>query len=377
MAELPDSQHLTSSAIFSQYEKVADFSGRPHMGASELGYECDRYLWLSFRWAKDNKFNGRMLRLFQTGQLQEQRLVDDLRSIGIEVSDKDDNGNQHRFSAIGGHFGGSMDGAGVGFPEAPKTWHVLEFKTSNAKGFNALVKKGVKEAKPQHWTQMQLYMGWAELTRAMYIVVNKDTDDIYNERIEFDQAAFDKMIARAEKIIRAPEPAITIGENADCFTCKFCRFRDQCYHQEAPKVSCRTCAHSTPEIDGNARWSCDRHHKDLTVDEQRAACADHRHIPDLLKNWAEIKDLSDNYTLHYINKITNAEFNQPGYTSKDITECQSKEMIGNPVVTELISDMGGEIINTTNPFSDMADDLPWVTPVIQPKKARNAKAKSK
>ena len=80
--------------------------------------------------------------------------------------------------------------------------------------------------------------------------------------------------------------------------------------------------------------------------------------------------------MHYINKITNAEFNQPGYTSTDITECQSKEMIGNPVVTELISDMGGEIINTTNPFSDMADDLPWVTPVIDRKK-KNAKAKPK
>ena len=52
MATIPEPQTSTRKAIFEHYEKTADRQGRPHLGASEIGHECDRYLWLSFRWAK-------------------------------------------------------------------------------------------------------------------------------------------------------------------------------------------------------------------------------------------------------------------------------------------------------------------------------------
>ena len=44
---------------------------RAHLGASLLGHPCDRYLWLMFRWAVIEKFDGRILRLFQRGQREE------------------------------------------------------------------------------------------------------------------------------------------------------------------------------------------------------------------------------------------------------------------------------------------------------------------
>ena len=46
----------------------------------------------------------------------------------------------------------------LGLLEAPKTWHVAEFKTHSAKSFAELVAKGVVLAKPQHAAQMQVYM---------------------------------------------------------------------------------------------------------------------------------------------------------------------------------------------------------------------------
>ena len=42
--------------------------------------------------------------------------------------------------------------------EAPKTWHVLEFKTHGVKSFADLTAKGVVLSKPQHAAQMQIYM---------------------------------------------------------------------------------------------------------------------------------------------------------------------------------------------------------------------------
>ena len=360
MAELPEPQNSTRTAIFKHYETSADRQGRPHLGASEIGHECDRYLWLSFRWAKQAEFDGRMLRLFDTGNHQEPRLIADLRAIGVEVSDRDSDGKQWRFDAVGGHFGGSMDAAVLGLPEAPKTWHVAEFKTANAKSFAAMVKKGVKEAQPKHWQQMQLYMGWSGMKRAMYLMVNKDTDDIHAERIEFEKDAFDLAIQRAERIITAPEPAVTLADDATNFTCKFCRFKDQCYSTEAPAVSCRTCAHSTPEIDGEARWSCAQAKPDMDVAAQRAGCGEHRHIPTLLGRFAELMDVTNNL-LTYKNKITGIEFQQPTYTSQDITNIADKSLLGDFALTAIKTEFDCDITSAqpVDHFADLVDDLPW------------------
>jgi hypothetical protein len=358
MTMLPERQNSTVTAIFKHYEKVAEAGQRPHLGASEIGGECERALWLSFRWAKQPDFDGRILRLFESGNLAEPRLIENLRAIGVEVSDRDEDGNQWRFQAIGGHFGGSMDGAALGLPEAPKTWHVLEFKTANAKSFAAMQKKGVKDSKNQHWVQMQLYMGWAGLDRAMYMVVNKDTDDIYAERIEADPAAFKAALAKAERIITAPEPAIPLGETAAAFVCKFCRFKGQCHETEAPQVNCRTCAHATPELGDDARWSCAEHKKDLTVDEQRAGCRDHRHIPVLLGRFAELVDANENNLLTYKNKLTGTEFQQPVYGSQEITDCQDKRMLGDEFTTAMKIEMDATIV-PNSAFEGMTDDIPW------------------
>lgn len=368
--ELPEPQNSTRTAIFKHYEQASDRQGRPHLGASEIGHECDRYLWLSFRWAKPADFDGRMLRLFETGNHQEPRLIADLRAIGVEVWDKDQDGQQWRYKAAGGHFAGSLDGVGLGLPEAPKTPHLLEFKTANAKSFAAMVKNGVKKSKPQHYVQMQVYMGWAGLTRAMYLMVNKDTDDIYTERVEFDQDEFDRSIQRAERIITAPEPAVTLADDATNFTCKFCRFKDQCYGTEAPAVSCRTCAHSTPEIDGDGRWSCAQAKPDMDVAAQRAGCGEHRHIPTLLGRFAELMDATSNNLLTYRNKITGTEFQQPIFSSQDITNLADKSLLGDAGLTNLKQEFDCDIKPPAPaPFADLIDDLPWEK-AAAPKRAK-------
>ena len=67
-----------------------------------------------------------------------------LRATGATVLEVDpETGRQWRVEAHGGHFGGSLDAVAIGLREAPKTWHVVEFKTHSAKSFRDLVAKGV------------------------------------------------------------------------------------------------------------------------------------------------------------------------------------------------------------------------------------------
>lgn len=325
MAAIPKPQHTTAQAVVQWRERTTDTSHRSHLGASVIGHQCDKHLWLLFRWAVSEKFDGRILRLFNTGKREEARVYEELRGIGCEVH-ADDGGSQFRVSAVAGFFGGSMDGAVLGVIEAPKTWHVLEIKTHRAKSFKDLEAKGVKLAKPQHWIQMQTYMHLTGMTRALYYAVNKDTDALHIERIEYDQAEGERIIARAERIISSTTPPQGISTDPAYFECKWCRFYEICHGTDAPEVNCRTCAHSTPDQTRGA-WVC-RGMVTLPDAHQRIGCADHLYIPPLLAKLGEPVDGSDEHVVYRTSagdQFTNGL--APGFSSKEIHDCKDKRAL--------------------------------------------------
>ncbi len=291
LPEKPESQ--TVNAIYSFWAGHQS-QPRAYLGGSVIGRECERQLWYGFRWVTGGEqFDGRMLRLFDRGQREEAAFVADLRAIGCKVVDVDPaTGNQFNFKSVSGHAGGSMDAVVLGLPEAPKTWHVCEFKTHNTKSFATLVKDGVHKAKPEHYAQMQIYMKWAQLDRALYLAVNKDDDQLHAERIHADADFQASLEAKAERIIFAQEPLTGISTDAAFYKCKFCPASKVCHTNQLPQVSCRTCLHATPEKDGDGRWSCAKWGADIPLDAQRAACGSHLYVPVLLKRWGEVSDAS-------------------------------------------------------------------------------------
>lgn len=286
MTALPQPQASTAQAILRWWEAKPD-EHRAHLGASLIGHGCDRRLWLTFRWAGKEKFDGRMLRLFSTGQREEARVVEELRGIGCEVH-ADDGQAQFRVAACDGHFGGSMDGVVLGLPEAPATWHVLEVKTHSAKSFKELCAKGVQAAKPLHYAQMQTYMHLGELERALYYAVCKDTDDTYLERVPYDRAFAQKLVDKAQRIISADAPPQRLSNDPAWFECKFCQFHAQCHGQQFPEANCRTCVHSSPTA--NAQWECASKRRTLTLAQQRQGCEQHLFVPPMLDRIGEPVD---------------------------------------------------------------------------------------
>ena len=89
MAPLPPQPMPTLDAIYAAYVAEDDDGFRDHLGASIIGKECERALWYDFRWATRRAFSGRMLRLFETGKREEDRLVRDLRRTSATVLDTD------------------------------------------------------------------------------------------------------------------------------------------------------------------------------------------------------------------------------------------------------------------------------------------------
>ena len=282
MVKINKPKRTVATAIFARHEKEAEDWRRRHLGASIIGEECMRALWYTFRWASPPDFGGRMLRLFERGHREEEWIVEELRKAGFKVHNVEASNDQYRFEAFGGHFGGSIDGVILGVPEAKKTWHLLEVKSINAKGFAVLQRDGVRKAQPKHFDQMQTYMREMELTRALYISVCKNDDHIYVERINYDPKAAQAIMNKAETVIGAKEPLGRISEDPSWFKCKFCSSRPHC-HLEQPELlerNCRTCLSSTPLEDG--KWACDLHKKTLDDEDQREGCVQHLFIPAIL-----------------------------------------------------------------------------------------------
>ena len=294
MTKLPDKPEdsPTVTAIYKHHEDKREDKPRTYLGASQIGHACERSLWYSFRHCGSQSFDGRMLRLFETGDLAEYRFVAELKSIGCEVHDVDPaTKEQWEVKALGGHFSGHMDGCASGIPEAPQAWHVLEFKTHNANSFTALKSKGVKVSKPLHYAQTIVYMKLTGMKRALYLAVNKNTDELYSERLRWEDVKEDaaRYMDRAERIIRAASPPAKIADTADHFACRWCEHAERCHGSDKPgpavrcSSGCRTCVNATAELDTDyGRWSCAKHGITLTVDNQAVGCDDHLFVPDLV-----------------------------------------------------------------------------------------------
>ena len=314
--KIPEPEYSIANLIDKHHEERQE-PPRPHLGASTLGHPCDRWLWLSFRWAVQQKFDGRILRVFRRGNLEEAQIVSDLRAIGIDIQRT--TGNQSRV-AFGSHVSGSLDGViKSGVPGAPKKEHVAEFKTHSLKSFNDLEKKGVEDSKPEHFVQMQVYMAGTEIDRALYVAVCKDDDRIYTERVKFDKEVADKAVARGKRIAladRMPEP---LSADPTWYQCRWCPAHDFCFESKITKhANCRTCAHSTALE--NSTWRCERHDADdIPVDWQREGCDSHVLHPDLVPYPRKESD-NEWQAIYVINgkDVINGEPSESVFGSKEI-----------------------------------------------------------
>ena len=281
--KIPKAQNTISALIDSSHEATP--VPRPHLGCSVLGHYCDRWLWLSFRWAVIPRHSGRMLRLFRRGQLEEKIVISDLRRIGLDI------GNAQKRIDFGCHIGGSVDGIiKYGIPGGGMKHHILEIKTHNKKSFNEIEKKGIEKSKYQYYAQAQLYMYGLNIDRCLHFNICKDDDRIYTERIKLDKKIAEQLLARGKRIVLSNRLPLKISEKKDWYQCKLCDGYEFCHETNMTKeVNCRTCAHSTPLE--NSTWRCERHNADnIPYEFQMEGCEDHVLRPDLVP-W-EIQDSS-------------------------------------------------------------------------------------
>jgi hypothetical protein len=167
-----------------------------------------------------------MCRVFEMGDLIEGYVKRLLRDAGYGVT-----GEQAEYSDFGGRFLGHCDGVISGVTRRD---HVLEIKSASDSRFKGFAAKGPGYS-PAYAAQLQCYMGYSGLERALFVVMNKNTQALLDVRVRFDPDAFAALKAKAARILAArwaPEP-----DTSDCY---FCPFRGGACESE-PRLPCGDC----------------------------------------------------------------------------------------------------------------------------------------
>lgn len=285
MAKIIFNTHTTKNLI----ENAPDIEEkpRPYLGMSSIGKECSRQLFYGFRFAKKKILSVRLKRIFERGDIEEARIICDLKKIGIEVFRREGENKiemtgeigekQEELIGFGGHAKGHPDGRLLNIIEAPKTEHLLEIKTMKASQFALFVKKGIKESHPVYFSQSQIYMKRMKLERTLLIATNKDDESREYERIKFDKEHAAELEQKEFQIITAETPENFAKFSKSYYQCRWCEFSDVCHENETPLKTCRSCEYVDLALDG--KWVCTLNNdKELTLGDQLSACRQYRRL---------------------------------------------------------------------------------------------------
>ncbi|MBP7243215.1 hypothetical protein [Amaricoccus sp.] len=283
MAPIPPIESSTVLAIWRAREAEAAADPRSAfegfgVSASALGSPCDRQVWLTLRWASPPEApGGRQLRIFERGDIEEKRVIADLRRAGVEVSRE-----QERFALAGGWLRGKVDAVGIGLLEAPKAEHVVEIKSMNASSWRAVQKHGLRANRPEHWHQLHIGMAALGIARGAYVATCKDDEAVYIERIQLDVEEANRQEARVERLVAAHDAPLKIADNAERPPCRFCRHKALCFEAAMPRRHCRTCLHFAFGRDGAGH--CMRFDEPRSPQRQQEGrdCPAHLYLPALV-----------------------------------------------------------------------------------------------
>lgn len=222
---------------------------RRYLGMSEIGKPCTKAVWFSWRRFTPAPWDGRILILFEFGDLAEQLLTKSLRLAGYELQHAYPD-RQLSFEDHGGFFAGHCDGL-VRLRTLEKSpWAILECKSMNMKKFDDFKRHDLEVSNPTYYAQVQAYMGYCGLEHAMLIAFNKNDSAIHHKVIRFRPDVFQTIKDKAATVLNSHNSDGSIAvplrgfDDPQCLECRYCGYRFHCWDDGdaiQTTASCRSC----------------------------------------------------------------------------------------------------------------------------------------
>lgn len=229
-----DAAHAVDKAI-SKRTKSQD--KRNYLGGSQIGVECSRRSQYYVMLADEREaVQPRIQRIFDVGNTLEGYMADLLRNAGFDVRTAKPDGDQWGFSLADGRVQGHVDGVIMGYNGTIRKMEfpcLVEFKTAKASTFRKFLLDGLMVNNSVYYSQVQFYQHNMNLLNdALFIMMNKDTQDMYYELVPHNPAHAERLVDKAADILDAIDgetlmPRAYVDKNN--IGCKFCDFRDRCW----------------------------------------------------------------------------------------------------------------------------------------------------
>ena len=199
-------------------KRAGDNIPRQHLGLSEIGHKCPRWLWYAHHNTPSKPVEGRIIRLFRTGNIIEDAIISDLESIDIEVTDR-----QREVEIVNGDIvlRGHIDGIVSG--------QLLEIKSTNEKYFKQLLKVGYEKWNPKYKAQAHVYMVLCDLEECMVIVENKNDSNLYIETLKLDRDYVTKLLIDVFAAITPDTPPDRMCPDISWYESKCCKYQEVCF----------------------------------------------------------------------------------------------------------------------------------------------------
>jgi hypothetical protein len=156
--------------------------------------------------------DARLRRIFDNGTSVHRRIQKCLLRAGLTIPSKTDKKyGEHQYQNDEWKIHGTADGILKAGP------HILEIKSINSNQF-----KVMSGPKYEHIWQAHLYMWMSEIGKALFLYESKDTQELREYVIEFDQEVFDTIFERVKYVNecfkRKEKPIQWV-----CGKCDYCR----------------------------------------------------------------------------------------------------------------------------------------------------------
>lgn len=195
---------------------------RNYIGASSIGSDCLRQIWYEYQGEQGEPITPKLMRTFDIGKQLEALVMDWLEESGIPVARIWTDLKSENVPEFQGH----LDAVWTNQNDA---FVIIEIKTANDASFKAFVKKGLKLWNPQYYTQIQSYMGMSGIKSTYIVVLNKDSSELSDELVIFDEVFYREIEGKAIMIRDAKLPPPKINGSPLWYQCKQCKFNKVCH----------------------------------------------------------------------------------------------------------------------------------------------------
>ncbi len=227
LTKIINMNYLTE-AIDHEYERRN--VSRSYLGLSTCGHPCHRYLWYTHYGYKQTPIKGRILRLFQLGNIVEEQSRKDFMNAGFSMcSEQKEVSFEYTIDKKMYKLVGHIDGIVAGLKESEKP-HLWECKTCNQAGFNKLTKlNSYEQWNGKYKFQIHAYMLGLEIDRCLVTVYNKNDSNLYQERIKLDKDWIIKKLQVVFESIALSKPPERKCPRADWWEARFCDYKKICW----------------------------------------------------------------------------------------------------------------------------------------------------